>query len=247
MSGLYFITPDTIAHISMVPQKLVDAALVELSQKKLIFMDRDRDLIFVKSMFKRQYLDLCWRKGPSESVLRSIAKHLATLNDSPLISLFLQTYKTVPIPYTNPAPQGEGDGGGDGPCTVTVTVTGTEQPPSYPPPSGVEKPAKAKTASHDPEKLSEALSGVNQADLFREFEPQGLDVKAWWDDFCDYVLTGGAKGKRPNPANWVDFTKAAKASARGAIAKGLFIKGRDGPRSKPPPEPIPPGYKGGWF
>lgn len=79
-------------------------------------------------------------------------------------------------------------------------------------------------ASHDPIYLQTQLSAINQADLFREFEPQGLDVKAWFDNFCDYVLNGSSKDPRPNPAGWVRFGQAAKDSARSAIQHGRFLR-----------------------
>jgi hypothetical protein len=118
---------------------------------------------------------------------------------------------------------GQRNGVTDGILKKDKESTKKEQVLPLPPQGDSDQKVKTKRATHDPEKLKIALSAVNQADLFREFEPQGLDVRAWWDDFCDYVMTGGSKGTRPNPSKWTDFTKAAKNSARTAATKGWFM------------------------
>jgi hypothetical protein len=79
-----------------------------------------------------------------------------------------------------------------------------------------------KLASKDAAFLQEQLSAINIANFVRTYEPQGLDVLKCFDSFCEYVLTGNAKKPIPNPANWVDFSRAFHDSCKSALSKGMY-------------------------
>ncbi len=92
------------------------------------------------------------------------------------------------------------------------------------------KPKRKRTilppACKNGEELATILDGLQSTELpkLREtFEPQGLDVDAWWKNLRRYVL--GGSPKKPgvmNPSNWRDWRAALRISCENAVQSGWY-------------------------
>ncbi len=227
VSGIYYL-PDpagTIAHEWGWTRRQVDEALAILLKEQRIFFDSEREVIFVKTMLRRQ----CKGKHIHNSrILQGVANQLATLNNSPLIGVFLDIYKDLSIPYTYSIPEVSippVDPAYTPPYSGTVSETGTvsEQPPLYSPPSRGEIKKTKLPLLKRIEDLEQALSGINVSKFIREFEPQGLDVVACFNAFHEYVIRGSPKKPYPNPSKWRDFNQAFYDACKRSLDKGWYL------------------------
>jgi hypothetical protein len=192
MSGIYFITPDTIAHETRVPQDIVDSALKELSDCGMIFIDTDRDIIFVKSMFRRQCINKS-QKRVSDLHVSSIVRQLKTLNDSPLIGEYLRTYGDINIPLTYPL-QGvcsPSETPGDTPtCTASASASASATPPLPPAGGRVSRREEVSRIVGLTDRDSQMLEIQSMLPSLQETYPL-LDMPVEFEEWRSWILENG--------------------------------------------------------
>jgi len=94
LSGLYYIPIPLIVVHRRMEVAVIEKCIKELEKANLIKWDNDRQVVWVRKMFKRA------PKGPK--ILSGVANHLATLHETPLIKDFLEHYSQFDIRYQYP-------------------------------------------------------------------------------------------------------------------------------------------------
>ena len=233
VSGLFIFRQSLAVEQTQIPLKRIEIALDKLIKRGFCKFDSERKVIWVINMLKRQY-----RHGLHKA---RIANHLATLYETPLIDEFLEKYKEYSIPYhpvTNVSPSGHQDA----PRRTADQEQDQDQEQDHPPNPlvGGEQSNDANEtqnsnrgrrrlppACKDPVKLAEILDELEVSSLpalRKTYEPQGLDMDAWWRGVRRYVIKGSASKPFPNPANWRDWPAALRNSCEGAIQSGRYTK-----------------------
>jgi hypothetical protein len=87
VSGIYYLPAVLVPHETGIDPDEADTLFDTLSSAGLVEKDADRELIWVKNMFKYQ--------GAGEKNQRAAANHLGTLHNSPLVKEFLARYPEV--------------------------------------------------------------------------------------------------------------------------------------------------------
>lgn len=82
--GLYYLPDAFIVHETTLKQESIDTLWDTLSGSGLVWRDKATDMVWVKSMLKRQ--------GRGEKILRAVASHLKTLHNCCAIPEFLSRY-----------------------------------------------------------------------------------------------------------------------------------------------------------
>lgn len=182
MCGVYFLTKEQLSYMSMVPLEGVEAALSELIEKGMVFLDEEREIIFVKAMFKRQVVDHI-KKGNKvhPNHITSVVKQLVTLGGSPLIDLFLHHYQALTIPYVSPTQPLDSPLVGD--CHSVRTVR-TEEPPPTP---SRGKPRQPRTSPEESKRIAEEAMDRLPLPKYAEKYPH-LDVSREFLAFKNHHL-----------------------------------------------------------
>jgi hypothetical protein len=191
VSGIYYLARPTMLHETQLSPRALDLALRDLISREFISIDEERNIVWVHKMLRRQ----C-KKGICDQHIKAVVKQLDTLDDSPLVSVFLSHYQDLAIPYTmphaggivssgdTPSPSGDGDvyvyGDGD------VCVPHPDAPAS----------------STNNSKASQ-LAKINLAELQDKF--RDLDVPAEFEKWQDWMSAKGKSFKDYGAAfrNWL--------------------------------------------
>jgi hypothetical protein len=97
----------------------------------------------------------------------------------------------------------------------------------YSPQKGTGKRKRLPPACKNPEELEIKMNSLETSELPAlkdKYEPKGLDVDAWWQNFREYAINGNATKPFPNPANWRDWPKAMRWSCETALQRGWYQK-----------------------
>lgn len=87
LSGIYSLPLFFMSYETGLPDRVLDSLFDTLSIGNLAFFDPEREVVFVKNMFRYQ--------GRGEKNEKSAAKQLPTLHGTPLIHLFIDAYPNV--------------------------------------------------------------------------------------------------------------------------------------------------------